>query len=289
MFTDQPTTPPRLEALIDLVRNMAGRKITSATAKDLLQPEGLPGLSKSSNQAAVTLSAARQLGILDENEDSQLVLTKPRDRRPARDIVVEALDKRVLAARDIEPWFGLFYAYLLGRDGSAGPGKGSDWEVDFNRDVVRGATVSNRFNDTKYIGLRRWMRYAGLGWHDGSDTFHPNPYDRLRRNLPEIFGSKRRLDIADFMSRVGVICPELDGGALFREANPNFDARARTCTAGLSHALVDLHLDGALLLDCPPDSAGWSIAAAAPPNDGASLRTERVAAIEFLAKAETSR
>jgi hypothetical protein len=289
MFTDEPTTPARLEALIDLVRNMAGRKITSATAKDLLQPEGLPGLSPSSKQAAVTLKAARLMGIIDEKEDGQLVLTKPRDKRPARDIVVEALDKRVLAAKDVEPWFGLFYAYLLGRDGSAAIGKGSDWEVEFNRDVVRGATVSNRFNDSKYIGLRRWMRYAGLGWHDGANTFHPNPYDRLRRKLPEIFGNERRLDIADFMSRLGVICPELDGGALFREANPSFDDRARTCTAGLSHALTDLHLDGVLLLDCPPDSAGWSIAAAEPPNDGASLRTDRVAAIEFLAKAETFR
>jgi hypothetical protein len=289
MFTDQPTTPPRLEVLIDLVREMNGRKLTSATAKDLLQPEGLPGLSERSNQAAVTLSAARQLGILSEREDGQLVLAKARDRRPARDIVLEALDARVLANRDVEPWFGLFYAYLLGRDGAAAPGKGGQWEVDFNRDVLQGAPVTNRFNEVKYTGLRRWMRYAGLGWHDGSDIFHPNPYERLQRKLPEVFGSKRRLEMDEFMSRLGAICPELDGGALFREANRDYDDRTRECTAGLAHALVDLHLDRVLLLDCPRDSAGWSIAAAAPPNDGASLQADRVAAIEFAVKAETSR
>jgi hypothetical protein len=125
------------------------------------------------------------------------------------------------------------------------------------------------------------MRYAGLGWHDGSDTFHPNPYERLRRKLPEIFSGAARLEADDFMTRLGAICPELDGGALFLEANPDRSDRVRCCSAGLSHALVDLHLDGVLLLDCPPDSAGWSIAAAEPPMDGASLRAERVSAVQF--------
>lgn len=288
MFTDDSVTPPRLEALVDLVRNMATRRFTAATAKDLLQPEGLPGLSKSSNQAAVTLSAARQLGLIDDAADGQIVLTKPRDKRPTRDIIVDALDERVLAGRDVEPWFALFYAYLLGRDGSAAPGKGGEWEIAFNRDVVGGAAVSNRFNATKYTGLRRWMRYSGLGWHDGSDTFHPNPYERLRRKLPQIFSGAVRLEAADFMARLGTVCPELDGGALFLEANPDHDDSLRRCTAGLSHALVDLHLDGVLLLDCPPDSAGWSIAPAEPPMDGASLRAERVAAVEFPGPAVAS-
>jgi hypothetical protein len=282
MFTDDSVTPPRLEALLDLVRNMSTRKFTSATAKDLLQPDGLPGLSKSSNQATVTLSAARQLGLISESADGQITLARPRDKRPTRDIILDALDERVLAGRDVEPWFALFYAYLLGSDGNAAPGKGGEWEIAFNRDVVRGAAVSNRFNATKYIGLRRWMRYAGLGWHDSSDTFHPNPYERLLRKLPEIFAGVVRLDAADFMVRLGAACPELDGGALFREANQGRDDRVRLCTAGLSHALIDLHLDGVLRLDCPPDSSGWSIAAAEPPMDGISLRTDRVAAVEFL-------
>lgn len=289
MFTDDSITPPRLEALVDLVRSMSTRRFTAATAKDLLQPDGLPGLSKSSNQATVALSAARQLGLISEAADGQITLARPRDKRPTRDIILDALDERVLAGRDVEPWFALFYAYLLGRNGNAPPGKGGEWEIAFNRDVVRGAAVSNRFNATKYTGLRRWMRYAGLGWHDSSDIFHPNPYERLRRKLPEIFARDVRLDVAEFMVRLREACPELDGGVLFREANQEHDDRVRRCTAGLSHALVDLHLDGVLRLDCPPDSSGWSIAAAEPPMDDTSLRTERVAAVEFLGPEGTSK
>jgi hypothetical protein len=90
-----------------------------------------------------------------------------------------------------------------------------------------------------------------------------------------MFSSKKQLQADEFMSALGTACPELDGGWIFLKANPSFDAKLRKCTTGLSHALVDLHADGAIRLDCPIDSDGWSIAAAAPPFDGQWIKSDR--------------
>ncbi len=150
--------------------------------------------------------------------------------------------------------------------------------------------MSNRFNHTKYGKMRRWLRYMGLGWHDARDVFQPNPYERVRRRLPLVFGlapgerpPRRpiRLDAASFMKGLAEACPELDGGWIHASATRRVPREERTCTRALSHALVDLHLDGVIRLDCPADSLGWSLAQAEPPRDATHLRSERFDAVEW--------
>lgn len=148
-----------------------------------------------------------------------------------------------------------------------------------------GKTQPNRFNLSKYRGLRRWFRYSGLGWHDSEDCFHPNPYERLARRLPVIFGEQRELAIDEFMERLSENCPELDGGHLYLKANRGWDRGARSLSLGLAHALVDLHSDGLLRLNCPLDSDGWSLAKAAPPRDGSNLKSDRVSSVALGASA----
>ena len=151
--------------------------------------------------------------------------------------------------------------------------------------------MSNRFNETKYDGVRRWLRYIGLGWHDSKDTFQPNPYERIKRRLPAIFagavlvgGRNRaipRMDSAQFMARLAVECPELDGGWIFIKANGSDALVGRRCTRALAHALVDLHLDDVIRLDCPADTSGWSLIHAQPPRDQERLRSDRFDAVEW--------
>ena len=89
----------------------------------------------------------------------------------------------------IERWFALFYAFLLGRDESAVAGTDAavKWDTMFQRELFGRVKQPNRFNESKYRGLRRWFRYCGLGWHDGDDRFHPNPYERLSRQLRRLY------------------------------------------------------------------------------------------------------
>jgi len=279
MFTDSTATPTRVELLIDLVRSMSGRKLDAQTAKELLQPSGLPGLSGKYQQSGDILSAARDLELIVEDSNGQMKPARQRDNRTAREAVLDAIDERVLQSDSIEPWFALFYSYILGRDELARSGEGDRWETEFNRDLFAGQFAQNRFNKTKYVGLRRWFRYAGLGWHDSADTFVPNPYERLARALPRIFRDSKRLEADEFMLALSEACPELDGGWIFLRANTAYDSKARRCTTGLSHALVDLHLDGVIEVSCPIDSDGWSIASAAPPYDGKSIKSDRFTSV----------
>ena len=282
MFTDSTATPTRVELLIDIARSMSGRKFDAQTVREILQPTGLPGMSGKYQQSTDILSAARDLELLIDDGDGQLKPSRQRDSRTARQVLLDAIDERVLQNDNVEPWFALFYAYMLGRNEVARKGEGDRWEADFNRDLFAGQTVQNRFNDTKYIGLRRWFRYSGLGWHDITDAFVPNPYERLQRALSRIFKEKKRLEADEFMNSLAVVCPELDGGWIFMRANPTHDTKVRQCTPGLSHALIDLHLDGVIEINCPVDSDGWSIASASPPFDGKSIKSERFTSISAL-------
>ncbi len=262
MFTDSPTTPTRLEVFLEVVWEMRQRKLDTDAIRNLFQPSGLPGLTPQSKQSIETLKAARELNLVKESEDGSFrPAWKGRKTFDAKGILLSAIDDKVLSSTDIEPWFSLFFSYVITKDDDVVP-VGSDaanrWSIAFNKDLYGGPPTENPFNPTKYVGLRRWLRYSGLGWHDAQDSFIPNPYDRVRRKLGEVFGKKRRLSSDVFMSNLATHCPELDDGVIFREANINFSLN-RICTRALATALRDLHDDKVIKLDCPSDSRGWSL------------------------------
>ena len=142
--------------------------------------------------------------------------------------------------------------------------------------------MSNRFNSDKITGLRRWYEYAGLGWFDPTGVFQPNPYFRIKRSLPRLFAKQTNLPGDTFITTLSKICPELDGGAIFSETTKQIRSNAdRTCTLGLSHALVDLHVDKVIRLDCPVDARGWDIGLAVPPRDEA-VKAYKINTVEYL-------
>src|SRR5262249_35566226 len=120
----------------------------------------------------------------------------------------------------------------------------------------------------------------GLGWYDTGGVFQPNPFERIRRCLGKIFAGEVKLTSEAFMQRLTEACPELDGGTIFKRVDQTYDPAAKVCTLGLSHALIDLHQDGWIRLDCPRDSRGWSIETAEPPSDG--LQSGRINTVELL-------
>src|SRR5262245_39623117 len=154
MFTDQPVTPARLETIIGLVRGMGDGKLTEAALEGLVQPRCLPGLTANSDQGRQAVTAAKALGLLvGDNHGGVRLNVPPRDQRSAREILLEAVDVKILNNMDLEPYAALFYAYIIGRDGEARTGQGQFWEAEFERDVFDGEPPPNRFNNTKYIGL----------------------------------------------------------------------------------------------------------------------------------------
>jgi hypothetical protein len=62
------------------------------------------------------------------------------------------------------------------------------------------------------------------------------------------------------MTSLAQICPELDGGALFKDMSLDlYTLTNRVCTKPLAIALRNLHDEGVIELDCPKDSQGWSL------------------------------
>lgn len=293
MFSDQPVTPKRLEILVAVVAEY-GRTSALRTEQllELLQPETLPDYRENSRVTGEqTLKAARDLGLVAEHEGGWK-LADGVDRRAgsSQAPILAAIDDRVLAGTDIEPYFALFYSYLLGLNERADEQrKDQEWAVAFNDTLRFGPEVSNPFNATKARGLRRWLSYSGLGWSDGRDVFQCDPYHRLQRAIPRIFADDARLSGDEFATRLAATCPELDGGRLFRRVYPQYGTGNRAFSLGVAQALIALHEDGVVILDCPRDSRGWDIASADPPNDGKTLRSNRLDAVHRVTSRGRSR
>ena len=281
MFTDDAVTPVRLQILLDLLR-YCRQTVPREDVYRLLQPEPLADGRPAFIPAKATIRAGLELELVEEDAGKLSLAPASRKEKDTHALVLASLDERVLARTDVEKYFALFYAYYLGLGRQAYPrlaqGK-QQWADQFNRDVFLDAPQDNPFNATKLTGLHRWFSYAGLGWFDPAGAFQANPYDRLLRALPTIFGRQRSLAADPFMEKLGAACPELDGGEIFRQANPAWQPSEKKCTLGLSHALIELHLDQVIRLSCPADSAGWSVDEAEPPGDEdfKSTRFESVA------------
>jgi hypothetical protein len=282
MFTDSPATPTRVECIIDLLRAHSRREWNRAELIGVLQPKGLPNLTPNSTQAAESLKACAELELIVET-GGKIELTDYDRKRSTREIVLDAIDRRLLTAIDTEPYYAPFYSYLLGLGKRATAKRHpQEWANAFAHDAPGSQGERNPFNGTKYTGFMRWYGYSGHGWFDPEEQFQANPYERLLRQLPTIFGEDQQLDGEEFMQRLAVGCPELDGGHLYCRVWPAYDRQNRVCSLGMSHALVDLHLDNHIRLHCPIDSRGWSIEAAQPPNDGKTLRSGRIDHIEWI-------
>lgn len=283
MFTDGPVTPTRLEVLIGFLRATSMMTVSRDVVIKLLQPSAVIGDDGNRTGATQTILAADQLELIETSGTIKLKFDRT-DKRTTREIVLSALDKLVLSNTSVEPYFAPFYSYVLSlnENGSVSASDGDLWEKKFTADINQGVRGNNPFNETKLTGLRRWYEYAGLGWFDPAGIFQPNPYYRIKRSLAAIFGKVNKLSGDDFMIRLSESCPELDGGAIYSETMKHIKTNAENvCTLGLSHALVDLHIDGVIRLDCPIDAHGWDIGFAAPPRDK-TLKANKINTVEYL-------
>ncbi len=282
MFTDDYITPMRVEALLELLHECRDESLTTEQVDRLLQP-----VSKAHDrrpQAEAVRAAAEELTLVAPDK-KHVRLTIDLSKQTPRDALLAAIDEQVLSDTQVEPYFALFFSYVLGRGKlGAQSRKADEWAAAFNAEVAKASRNGNQFNKTKVSGLHRWLSYAGLGWYDPARTFQANPYERLRRKLPVIFNGKKQLTSQGFMEALAKHCKELDGGEIFLDANPSYRVEEKTCTLGLAHALVDLHCDKVIRLHCPRDSGGWNLSACEPTPrfDTTTFVSSRIEFIDIL-------
>jgi hypothetical protein len=93
-------------------------------------------------------------------------------------------------------------------------------------------------NDTRWGGFRDWCAFLGLGWD--ASPFLLDPTEAIEDDLDEIFSSKSKLTIDDFVSRLGEQLPVVDSGTYFH--------RARDCARPAWRAIEDNEISPALTL-----------------------------------------
>src|SRR5947209_3246346 len=99
MFTDQPTTPGRLETLLAVLQRI--RHPARETVFNLFQP---PTVHAKQDQVKATVKAAEELCLIEVSSNDRLIPTGKSGRTP-RQQVLDALDRHVLATTDVEPYF----------------------------------------------------------------------------------------------------------------------------------------------------------------------------------------
>ena len=289
MFTDNPTIPAQLEVLLDVMHLMRDKKTDFDALKKIIQPKGLPDVTDKSEHLRNHINAALELGLveLDSEKNYKLSYKFKKDKIPKK-IILEAFDEKVLSSIQIEKWAARVYAYLIVQDKDCGPSKSIDQEL-FSKEFMDKLPISigreNPMNGTKYSALIRWYCYSGMGWIDPSGCFIPDPTERIRRQMNSIFKENLKLDIDDFMSRLTQVCPELDGGFIFKEVTGTFyNYSEKRFTRALATALWHLHDEKNLRLHCPNDTMGWHLTLA-----GEGLvhgeSSNRVNAVEKITKA----
>lgn len=284
MFIDNPTIPSRLEVLLEVLHAMQGRKADRDTLHSLMQPDGLPNVSANSAQTKEHISAGESLGLIEKDAEGNFRLTyKIRGEHDAKNRVIAAFEATVLAKPAVEPWFARMYAFLLQMPPTrVAEASLDDLAIAFMKQLPADIPPTNPVNRDKLRLYLRWYVHCGLGWLGPKGEFVADPTTRLERALPAIFGKEVKLEAAEFMSRVGAHCPELDGGNLFRDMGAAwYSQNDRVCTVGFASALRNLHDEGGIRLRCPRDSKGWDLAGAGHVNEPGSLDSDRFDQIEY--------
>lgn len=240
-------------------------KLLELAAPPTVVPDGKPDMARK------TLVRWIQLGLFVRN--GQKIALTDEVRTIARDDTdgLRTLVLRLLLTADNNPAFGSdstddeqslasdwtrAAAWILAQDPYQLPSSFRDIERLQNSQDI---TPRPFINDTRWNGFLDWARFAGIGYATQHSSFVANPGFAIRAALPVVFEGTRELPQADFVRRLQVRLPVLDGGT-YRVAVERQIARNWTSvlphqlSPSLSAALLTLEASGDLLLEQRSDA-----------------------------------
>ena len=221
MFLDTITRPNKIESLIKTLNFFEKEDIKDKVIFDLYQPKGL-NEKDTQGQIQATLKVAKKLNLVNDNNK----LTFPYDSEDEiKKQILKRFDEIVLKDKSEEKWFALFYSFILSKNKDIGSSSSyAKLATEFNRYLFGQEKPDNQLNETKLNHHFSWYNYIGLGQTHQSLIF-VNPFDRIKRNLRNIFQKIKNLTIDQFITKISEFCPELDGGLIFEIANPKWVSR----------------------------------------------------------------
>lgn len=143
----------------------------------------------------------------------------------------------------------------------------SEWEIRFHMDLYphRSERVIS-----EHPGITAWMEWAefmGWGWQlkfgSQESSVIPDSTIRIQPLLPQLLPEVSPISFGEFMNRLAVSCPELDGGVLFErcwEASRPNERRGNRLSLMLSTALRVLNQQGRIVLENRADATeNWML------------------------------
>lgn len=234
----------RIQALVKLVGDL--KESAKEDLFHLLQPWEQPSLKAPAVSA--TFDVARDSKLVSVDEEG--VVRASVDPYHTED--TSAFQKQMvhafLGVTDEEQShyrFNLFSAWYAVQNEKVFLVKDGRYDIAFN-DQVFPNELQRQFNDTKLPPWRRWAAFLGLGWimkQGPTSVLVPDATRRLQPLLPEIFGERRELVFSQFMEYLALLCPELDGGELYKlcwQASRGGEIKGNSLSLMLSTALRSL-------------------------------------------------
>jgi hypothetical protein len=114
-------------------------------------------------------------------------------------------------------------------------------------------------NDTRWNGIRHWMRFLGYATGEGR-SFQIDPTDAVKAELSQIFGTRIEIPALEFLNSLAMVQPILDFGSYRREIEESLDStswmkpKQGHLSMSLSLALKRLTLDNVIRLEGRADA-----------------------------------
>lgn len=257
--------------LIILVR--AAVRFTPRDTEQLLLSCGSAVRSVDTGHINRTLTRWTSLGLFEIGKDSFAIAEPYRTILGSKPDVAEArLPKvaRTLALHENNNarfWdadgaksadFSKGAAWMLAQDVYTLPSSVSGWEGLVSRQLTDSDGTTIVQNDTRWNGLRAWMTY--LGFARDATTWDVDPTDAIRDELPDVFGSAKTLLVNEFLERLAVALPILDGGKYRRDVEGVLKdglwpkPHAGSLSTSISRALQRLDRDRTITLEQRSDA-----------------------------------
>lgn len=242
---------------------------------DLLQP---PALQPSQDAAKGVISEALSHNLVVEDADGVFTVGPEfKNQTMVNDIGAfrNILQKRLLGAVEeyddnyllslVTAWYAVQDERVFRVENK------SDFPSDFNRDMDPRSedevTEEGRlFNPTKFNAWLTWSSFLGYGREmkvGDVEMLLPNAYDRLHPLLPDLLPAAQEELFGDFMARLAMACPELDGGIVYEKcwaSSRNTEARSNRVSLMVSTALRIMHEKKEIQLVYAGDAADvWTL------------------------------
>lgn len=244
----------RLQSLVKLVDELG--PLDQNTLLQLLQPLEQDFASPEASPRK-NLDGAKELGLVKE-DGKQVVSQLSHERFEPMSAFHDYLVHTMLGVTSSEQSsyrFNLFSAWYAVQDERVlfAANYKDGYDATFNQQLFP-SERGRFFNSTKLSAWRKWAAFLGLGWimkFGGREVLVPDATKRLQPMLAEIFEEQRSLTCTQFMERLAILCPELDGGVLFERcwsASRGGEERGHQLSLMLSTALRTLEKLGQLRL-----------------------------------------